>query len=232
MGDLPGGPISKRPLQFFWLCDCSGSMSGEKIQQLNFCVKNAIPLMQKTAKENPYAQLLVRVLSFSSGSRWIVVKPTPVESFTWQDLTAIGQTDMGKALTDLANQLKMPPMDARGYPPVIVLVSDGQPTDDFATGLRAVMDQPWGKRAIRMAIAIGRDADTDVLQKFVGNSEIPVLQANNPDSLMQYIKWVSTEPIKAASAPPSQPRPGGGGPVPGPIPPPPGGGGTQGPDVW
>jgi len=56
--------------------------------------------------------------------------------FEWTDLTADGVTDMGKALRLVADQLKIPPM-TDGLPPVLVLISDGQPTDDFNGGLKA-----------------------------------------------------------------------------------------------
>jgi len=66
------------------------------------------------------------------------------------------------------------------------------------------MDLPWGKKAVRIAVAIGRDADHDVLQKFIGHPELKPLQANNADQLVKYIKWVSTAVLKAASSPESQ----------------------------
>jgi uncharacterized protein YegL len=87
---------------------------------------------------------------------------------------------------------------------VLVLISDGQPTDNFDNGLKALMDQPWGKKAVRIAIAIGEDADQDVLQKFIGHPEFKPLQANNAETLVRYIKWASTEVLKSASSPASQ----------------------------
>ncbi len=113
-------------------------------------------------------------------------------------------TDMGTALSVVAAELKIPPMTDRALPPVLVLVSDGQPTDNFARGLKTLMDQPWGKKAVRIAIAIGKDADLDVLQKFLGNNELKPLLANNPDALVNYIRWASTAVLKVASAPASQ----------------------------
>src|SRR4051794_23494600 len=159
-----------------------------KINSLNTGIKDAIPLMRTVADENPNASVLVRALRFSSGAQWHVSQPTPVESFTWTDLTADGVTDMGRALGMVAEQLKIPPMTERALPPVLVLVSDGQPTDDFASGLQALMDQPWGKKAVRIAIAIGEDADLECLQRFIGHPEIKPLQANNPDALVRHIK--------------------------------------------
>ena len=116
----------------------------------------------------------------------------PVADFGWADLTAEGETDMGKALQLVAEQLKMPPMSERALPPVLVLISDGQPTDDFESGLKALMEQPWGKKAVRIAISIGQDADPEVLQKFIGNTELKPLAANSPEALVKHIKWSST----------------------------------------
>jgi uncharacterized protein YegL len=205
MSKRPGGELATRPLHFIWIADCSGSMKTDgKIEALNTAIREAIPHMQKVASENPNAQVLVRAIKFSSGAQWHISQPTPVEDFKWVDLKADGVTDMGKALSMVAEQLKIPPMTDRALPPVLVLISDGQPTDSFEKGLAALMDQAWGKKAVRIAIAIGSDADHDVLQKFIGHVEIKPLQANNPESLVNYIMWVSTAVLKSASAPASQ----------------------------
>jgi uncharacterized protein YegL len=201
---LPGEGLARRPLHFIWLCDCSGSMSVDgKIQALNNAIREALPHMQSVAKENPNANVLVRAVKFSVGAQWHVATQTEVEDFKWEDLTADGETDMGKALSLVAEQMKMPPMDERGLPPVLVLISDGQPTDDFNAGLAALLAQRWGQKSVRIAIAIGGDADLEVLQKFIGHNEIKPLQANNADALTNYIKWASTAVLKSASQPAS-----------------------------
>ena len=205
MSRRPGGELASRPLHFIWIADSSGSMEQDgKIQALNTAIREAIPHMRKVAEDNPNAQVLVRAVKFSNGAQWHLSQPTPVADFAWTDLAAEGETDMGKALQLVAEQLKMPPMSERALPPVLVLISDGQPTDDYASGLKALMEQPWGRKAVRIAIAIGEDADTEVLQKFIGNPEVKPLQANNPEALVKYIKWVSTAVLKSASAPVSQ----------------------------
>ena len=204
----PGGELATRPLHFIWLADCSGSMGSDgKIQALNNAIREALPHMQRVADENPNAQVLVRVVKFASGAQWHLAPQTAVADFKWVDLQAGGHTDMGKALSLVTGELKMPPMTDRALPPVLVLVSDGQPTDDFGKGLRALLDEPWGKKAVRIAIAIGEDADHDVLQKFIGHPEVQPLQANNPEALVNCIKWVSTAVLQAASSPASQTSP-------------------------
>ena len=201
----PGGELATRPLHFIWIADCSGSMAIDgKIQSLNNAIKEAIPNMQDVADENPNAQVLVRAVKFSDGAQWHVSQATDIADFKWDDLEAGGVTSMGRALTLVADQLKIPPMTDRALPPVLVLISDGQPTDDFTSGLQALMNEPWGRKAVRIAIAIGEDADQEVLKKFIGNPELRPLQANNPEALTKYIRWVSTAVLKSASSPASQ----------------------------
>ena len=227
----PGGEMATKPLHFIWIADCSDSMGVHgKIQALNTAIREAIPHMRRVAKDNPNAKMLVRAVRFSDGAYWHIAQPVPVEQFEWVDLQAKGVTDMGKALELVAEQLTMPPMPERGLPPVLVLISDGLPTDDFAAGLNALLDLPWGKKAVRIAIAIGEDANLEVLQRFINNSKLKPLRANNPEALTTHIRWASTAVLKSASSPHSEPKgASGGGNVPIPTPPstP---GGPQ--DVW
>ena len=127
----------------------------------------------------------------------------PVEDYGWEDMEAIGLTELGKAFDLLAAQLSIPPMPERALPPVIVLLSDGQPTDDYKKSMDKLKKLPWFRKAVKIAISIGQDADDEVLIEFTGNKEL-VLQANNATALAKMIKWASTT-ASMVSAPSSKP---------------------------
>jgi uncharacterized protein YegL len=226
---FPDVQLSRRPLHFIYLCDCSGSMqAGGKMQALNQAIRQSLPGMVEVGCQNPEARILVRVLSFASQVRWHIVEPTPVEQVQqmWVDLQAGGMTAMGEALEQVAAVLRTPPMEQRALPPVLVLISDGAPTDGFEQGLATLMAEPWATKAVRLAIAMGHDADLDVLQQFIGPAPGGVgadgdrlpgqqarpgarpLQANDSGTLARYLQWASTAVLGAASQPRSQP--GGG----------------------
>ena len=210
MGERPGQALRRRPLHFIWIADCSGSMLADgKIQALNNAIRETIPHLRDVAAQNPFAELLVRAVSFSSDVRWHIPLPTPVEELVWPDLTAAGHTRMGAALSAVAETLKAPPMEARSLRPALVLVSDGQPTDDFETGLAHLKAQQWGAKAVRLAVAIGRDADQRVLKRFIDHPEISPVLAHNPEQLTQFIRWASTVASRVASAPARVLQPGG-----------------------
>ena len=86
---------------------------------------------------------------------------------------------------------------------MIVLLTDGYPTDDWKRPLEKLLKMPWGKKAVKVAIAIGKDAERSVLEAFTGNPEA-VLDAGNPEVLTHFIKWASTV-ASAVSNPTSNP---------------------------
>lgn len=197
----PGEALATRPLHFIWIADCSSSMSGDKINSLNFAIKEALPAMRSVADENPNAEVLCRAVSFDSSAKWHIETPTPVENFNWIDLSVGGVTSMGAALKLVAKELATDKMGDRALPPVLVLLSDGYPTDDFRSGLNEIMALPWGKKAVKLSIAIGVEADLDVLQQFIGHSEIQPLVATNSEQLVDFIRWASTVVIDLVSSP-------------------------------
>ena len=198
----PGGELASRPLHFIWVVDCSGSMYGEKIGTVNHAIQSTIPDMQDAAHDNPNAQLLVRTLKFSTGASWVTNAPVDIDDFTWQDLDADGVTDIGKAFDMLAAQLTIPPMTDRALPPVLVLLSDGQPTDDYKKSLDKLLHLPWGKKAVRIAISIGQDADDEPENAALAEERRPSYQKfhdvvndgneeeNNLNQLIPFVKPV------------------------------------------
>ncbi len=207
---FPDVKLARRPLHFIFLCDCSGSMQAQgKMESLNQAIRQALPAMAEVAHANPEASVLVRVVSFASQARWHIGLPTPAAEMAgrWQDLAAEpqGLTSMGAALRLLAEALRTPPMEPRALPPVLVLISDGAPTDDYGAALELLMGEPWARKAVRLAIAIGHDADHDELQRFIGaHGQQGPLQANDARTLARYMRWASTAVIDAVSRPLTQ----------------------------
>lgn len=192
----PGTQLGRLALHFFLVLDCSGSMNvGGRIQALNNAVREVIPHLRAVADEHPGAAILLRVLAFSTGVRWVVADPTPVHDVRWVDLDAAGYTDMGKALSTLAEAVEAIATDGRALPPAIVLVSDGEPTDNFDLGLQELNMTRLGRHAVRLAVAIGHEANTAVLARFqdTGREDAPAapLEAHNPEQLVRAIKWAS-----------------------------------------
>jgi uncharacterized protein YegL len=200
MSERPGSTLAARPLHFFIVADCSGSMASDgKMQALNNAIRETIPHLVDVASQNPHARMLVRAIAFSTGARWHIEQPVPVDELRWTDLVPEGYTDLGAALDLLAPELRVPPMEERALPPAVLLISDGMPTDDHKPALGRFLDEPMGRHAVRMAVGIGRDADVEVLERFMGSSEVGPVTASNPEQLVRMIRWASTHASRVAS---------------------------------
>ena len=174
-------------------------MAGDKIASLNYAMRSALPALRAAAAEHGGNDTFVRVLAFADAARWIVDQPVPVASFEWQNLTAGGETALGAGLHALASVLTSAAMPGDQLPPVVVLVSDGLPTDDVDAGIVALEASVHGAKAVRIAVAIGADADMPSLQKFMGVSGLRPLRANSAETLVSSIRWAAAAPVDAVS---------------------------------
>ncbi|GAC1362970.1 MAG: hypothetical protein NVSMB32_04000 [Actinomycetota bacterium] len=190
---MPGGGISRRPLHFIILADCSGSMwgeGGEKIQALNFAIADMLPHLAAWEESQELAHVLVRVLSFADVPVWHVPEPTPLAKLRWKALARVrqGRTNMGPAFEAVAEVLGPGRLEKRALRPALLLITDGLPTDPpgrFEAGLEALMATAAGRSALRLAVAIGRDASSDALNRFIGDPAVPVLVADNTDQIAE-----------------------------------------------
>jgi uncharacterized protein YegL len=201
--------MTSRPLHFIWLADGSGSMRVDgKIQALNNAIREAIPHMQTVARENPHASVYVSAIRFADDAQWLGQTATSVFNYRWEDMEAGGVTALGAALTMVGDALDDPQLIDRALPPILALVTDGLPTDDFQAGLDHLLSKPWGQKALRIVIAIGEDANSnearEIFRAFVANDSLRPFHANNPEALVEHIRWVSTAVLKAVSSPASQ----------------------------
>ena len=186
---MPGGGVARRPLHFIVMADCSGSMKGEKMQALNYALRSMLPHLLAWETDQLQAQLLIRILAFASTPEWFVADPVPVADLSshWRNLDYVpmGRTNMGPAFRAVAEALTPERLERRALRPAILLVTDGLPTDPpggFDQGLAALLGQAAGRSALRIAVAIGRDANSEPLDRF-RTSDVPVLVADSTDEI-------------------------------------------------
>jgi uncharacterized protein YegL len=202
---MPGGGVARRPLHVIMLADCSGSMAGPRIQALNFAIGDMIQHFASWEREQE-KRILIRAVAFADEPRWHIYDPMPAATMTWKALSVVpkGRTNMGPAFRMVAQALAAD-QASRGLRPVLVLITDGLPTDlpaDFDAGLQALLDVPAGRDAMRIAVAIGNTARSEALTKFIGNSSLPVLVASDveqiADQLHRASLWVTNPNIRSA----------------------------------
>jgi uncharacterized protein YegL len=201
MSLLDSESIPRRTMVLFFLVDTSGSMSGSKIGSVNTTIHEILPELKDISAENADAQIKIAALEFSSGAKWLYDKPIEAENFRWNDLHAGGVTDFGEACKMLNQKLSRNEFmqDVVGsFAPVIIILSDGEPTDNYKKELDALKINNWFRSAIKIAIAVGEDANQEILKEFTGNMEC-VVEASNPTVLKKLIRFASVSASQIGS---------------------------------
>ena len=189
-------PSPRKIMTLFYVVDTSGSMAGDKIGSVNSAMEEAITVdLPDISTANDDAEIRVAIMQFSNGCSWITPSSGPIGigDVIWNDLHTNGLTDLGAACTELDKKLSRNEFlesQTGAYAPVILLFSDGGPTDNWEKGLEQLKKNNWFKHAIKIAIAIGEDADKRVLATFTGTPE-SVIAVNDKHTLKALIRKVS-----------------------------------------
>lgn len=205
MSMLDKSETVRRMCPIIFLIDTSGSMSGAPIGAVNAAIEGVLPELISMNDSNADNEIKIAIMSFDYEAKWItdettLVSPVDLKS-NWTDLNADGLTSMGAAFSELNQKLSVRHgfmQHASGsVAPVLFLLSDGEPTDDFQSGLQELKKNNWYKVAVKVAIGYGESND-DVLKEFTTN-EGTVLHTNDPLDLKKLIRFVTITSAMVAS---------------------------------
>lgn len=186
--------VPRRALHIFYVLDTSGSMSGTPIATLNRAMEETVVALKDVANKNADAQLKIAVMEFNTKARWVTANgPEDMEDFIWEDLKAMGLTSMGDALKELDEKMSrsgfLESMTG-AYMPIIILMTDGQATDDYKKALEKIRGNKWFKRGTKIAFALGDYADRVMMEEIVGNPEA-VIETNDLEAFASMLKLAS-----------------------------------------
>ena len=186
-------PVARNQMVLFLLIDTSGSMDGPKIGTVNTVMEETIPEVRLLGGAD--AEIKIAVLTFDSECRWMYNQPVDAEKFQWSTLSADGLTYLGEACKELNSKLSRKTWMASpsaSFAPAIILLSDGEPNDDWRNGIELLKKNNWFKYGLKFAVAIGADANKSVLAEFTGNTEA-VVQVNNGKALAKMLKFIAVK---------------------------------------
>ncbi|MGT2469578.1 vWA domain-containing protein [Paraburkholderia terrae] len=177
-----------RRLPVYLLLDTSGSMSGEPIE----AVKNGVQILVSTLRQDPYAleTAHLSVITFDSSARQ-AVPLTELSAFQTPNITASGTTALGDALALLATRIdaevNKTTAEVKGdWKPLVFIMTDGVPTDDWARGLEKLRKVRTG---VVVACAAGQGADTAILKQIT--EVVVALDTADSSTIKAFFKWVS-----------------------------------------
>ncbi len=182
---------SPRPLPVIILADVSGSMEEDgNIHTMNAALKDMLRAFREESRLR--AEIQVALITFGDTATVAHTLQPAHTVAPWPDLTAHGMTPMGKAI-ELARAMleDKDQVPSRAYRPVVVLVSDGQPNDEWEKPLAAFAASERASKATRFAMGIGNGADMAVLRRFANDREAPVFHAHQARDIHRFFRAVT-----------------------------------------
>lgn len=188
LDELTENPSARVPICL--VLDTSGSMAGSKIQDLNAAVATFFNAVRGDEMASISAE--IAVVTFGIG----VTRITDFSGVERQQvplLSAGGHTPMGEGVLlalSLLEQAKRvySQMGVDYFQPWLVLMTDGEPTDDVTEAIRQCQDLVGRRKLTVFPIAIGRDANLAKLAQF--SSRIEPLRMESTD-LRRFFTWLS-----------------------------------------
>jgi uncharacterized protein YegL len=183
--------VSKKSLVIFFLIDTSGSMKGTKMGELNTVMEELIPEIRRVGEAD--TEVKIAVLTFSTHVKWMYSEPINIEDFQWARLSASGVTSMGEAFKELNARMSRNSFlnsPSLSFAPVMFLMTDGYPSDDYKEGLEELATNSWYKFGLKAALGIGNEANDEMLAEFTGSADT-VVHAYSGNQLAQMIKIVA-----------------------------------------
>ncbi len=177
-----------RRLPVYLVLDVSGSMSGEPIE----AVRNGMQMLVSTLRTDPYAleTAYLSVITFDEHANQ-VVPLTELISFQTPTINPGSTTSLGAALKVtkecIEREVQKATAEAKGdWKPLVFIMTDGQPTDDWQRGLDEFRKVKTG---MVIACAAGPGADTSVLKQIT--EVVVTLDTADSSTIGAFFKWVS-----------------------------------------
>jgi uncharacterized protein YegL len=130
----------------------------------------------------------------------MTIPPSRASEVMLEQLGATGGTPMGGAVLlakELSEDKNRTP--SRAYRPLVVLVSDGAPTDDWQSPLKDFVASGRSSKCDRMAMGIGEDAFREpaksMLETFVQGTKNEVFHAEQASEIDQFFKFVTMSTV-------------------------------------
>jgi uncharacterized protein YegL len=190
--DFASNPEPRCPVVL--LLDTSGSMQGERIDELN----KGLIVFKDELMADDLAAKRVEVAIVTFGPVRVATDFQTVDTFTPPTLIAEADTPLGAAVTQALDMLEARKAQYRAngiaiYRPWVFLITDGGPTDDWESAASRAREGATAKKFAFFAVGV-EGARMDILSKFT-TSEPLRLQGLKFKSLFQ---WLSSS-MKAVS---------------------------------
>ena len=194
-------PATAKHLPVVLLLDVSGSMSGPKIDNLYDATNEMIKVFSDAASKEKIIDIAIITFGESVELHTPYTSVVDFKSRGLNPFLASGMTPLGTALRmakDMIEDKETTPSNI--YRPAVVLVSDGAPNDEWRAPLDNFKNNGRSSKCQRFAVAIGNDADNQMLKSFAECNENFFIAENVSDIVDKFKQISMSVSVKAPSS--------------------------------
>lgn len=188
-----------RRLPVYLLLDCSSSMQGDAIIALN----EGLTMIHRELVNDPQAleTVYISVISFATHADQFAL--VPLDQFVPPILQADGTTSMGQAFDLLVESIEQDltlntPTQHGDYRPLVFLLTDGAPTDEYRNALNRLKALRGSKKPTIIALGCGSNVNLAILHE-VTNS-VFLMQTVTIENIKGFFKWITGSVMVASRA--------------------------------
>lgn len=179
-----------RRLPVYFLIDVSESMIGEPI--LN--VEEGLATIINQLKKDPFAleTVFVAIIVFAGKSQNLVPL-IEISQFYPPKLPIGGGTSLGEAfdflMKEIDENIVKTTFNQKGdWKPIVFLLTDGKPTDDYEKAL-TTWNQKYKSKINLIAVSFGTNANLNILGRFTEN--VLLFNSSTQEDYKKFFKWVT-----------------------------------------
>ncbi|MFY4689631.1 vWA domain-containing protein [Campylobacter jejuni] len=169
---------------------CGNNDNIRKIEALN----NALIEMIEGFRKAQTLETFIKVGIITFGSNISLHTPlTPIGDLSELPLLfADGMTPLGGALSMAKEIVEDKSIFlSKDYRPVIILLSDGEPNDEWESPLQQFIGNGRSSKCDRLAIAFGKDANKNMLKYFIDGCKNDLFYAEDASALYKVFKKIT-----------------------------------------
>ncbi|MGI5292749.1 vWA domain-containing protein [Nonomuraea polychroma] len=185
----------RRRLPIYLLLDCSYSMEGAPLAAM----LDALERFVAETKKNTLARETVHVgvIPFQADEAHLISDElVPIDDFAVPELKAAGNTPLGAAFRELTRSLDRDvTLTVKGKPPgdwkpLVYVLTDGRPTDDWAGPRQEVEDRTQKKLVNVITVGFGPEVDDKTLAA-ISTGPTYHIEDRSSDAFKHLFMWVT-----------------------------------------
>ncbi len=160
---------------------------------MNTMVREIIHELNENPSDSSLSEVNIRALKFFDKAEWINSSFIPVKDFLWADLAPGGNSNLGDAFKLIKEEFQQKKLNTDKYDRyqlLLILITDGYPTDDWIPELENMKEVLKSCNPVYCIIRI-QDTSDEIVSAFAGdgnNKDLRIMTCFDIENIIQIVR--------------------------------------------